>query len=69
MRRKVLKDKQKEILNFIKIFRKQNGCSPTYQEIGDAVGLTDAGAFDAVCRLEKAGYIQRDRRPRMMKVL
>ena len=60
---------EKEILMFIKKYRKKNGFSPTYKEIGDAMGLSDAGAFDAVKRLENEGYVKRDRRPRMMKVL
>lgn len=66
MNRKVT---EKQVLKFIKQYRKKNGFSPTYKEIGDALGLTDAGAFDAVKRLENDGYIKRDRRPRMMKVL
>lgn len=66
MNRKVT---EKEVLQFIKKYRKKNGFSPTYKEIGVAMGLTDAGAFDAVKRLENDGYIKRDRRPRMMKVL
>lgn len=69
MKKKVLTERQREILNFIKCFRKKNGCPPTYAEISDAFGMSDSGAFDAVRVLEEKGYIKRDRRPRMMKVL
>ena len=69
MKKQELTDRQREIYNFIKDFRKKNGGSPTYHEIAEHFEMTDTGAFDAVKRLEEKGYIQRDRRPRMMKVL
>lgn len=69
MKKEALTDRQREIYKFIKDFRKKNGHPPTYAEIGDAMNMTDSGASDAVRILADKGYIKRDRRPRMMKVL
>lgn len=69
MKKQALTDRQLEIYKFIKDFRKKNGNPPTYNEIAEHFGMKDSGAFDAVKKLEEKGYIQRDRRPRMMKVL
>lgn len=69
MKKQALSERQREIYTFIKNFKKQNGCSPTYHEIAEQFNMADSGAFDVVSVLENKGYIQRDRRPRMMKVL
>lgn len=69
MKKQALTDRQLEIYKFIKDYRKKNGLPPTYEEIGKAMNMTDSGASDAVRVLAEKGYIQRDRRPRMMKVL
>lgn len=69
MRKQPLSDKQLEIYKFIKSFCKKNGFSPTYIEIGEAMQMSDAGAFDVVKKLEEKGYVKRDRRPRTLKVL
>ena len=69
MKKEALTERQREILSFIKSFRKKNGHSPTYNEIAEHFGMKDSGAFDAVKKLEEKGYIKRDRRPRMMKIL
>lgn len=69
MKKQALTDRQLEIYKYIKDYRKKHGCSPTYAEIGEAMHMTDSGASDAVRVLTEKGYIKRDRRPRMMKVL
>ena len=69
MRRKILTRYQLATLNFIKDFHKKNGSMPTYAEIGEGLGVSSKTAFDSVKILEKKGYVQRDRRPRMLKIL
>ncbi len=67
--REELTTKQAEVLQFIKGFYKKNGYMPTYAEIGEGLEVSAKTVFDTVSRMEKKGYIQRDRRPRMMKIL
>lgn len=69
MRRKRLTRYQLATLDFIKEFFKKNKYMPTYAEIGDGLGVSSKTAFDSVKRIEKKGYIQTDRRPRMLKIL
>lgn len=56
-------------MDYIKKTIKETGCAPTYAELAAMIGISDAGAFEAVKRLEQKGYIQRNRKPRMMKIL
>ena len=64
-----LTKRQAEILQFIKDFHKRNGYFPTYAEIGAGLGINDSTAYITIKRIAQKGFIQQDRRPRMMKIL
>jgi len=57
-------------LDFIIIFRVENGFSPTIREIADGTGTLEKAALDKVTALEKKGYIEtQPYRPRSIKIL
>jgi repressor LexA len=63
--------KQKEILDFIVLSKKQRGYAPSMREIGEIVGLaSSASVSHQLSQLEKLGAISRDpNRPRTIDVL
>lgn len=69
MRKKKLTEKQELTLNFIRNFWDKNKTMPTIQEIADGMGCSGAATFSKVKHLEEKGYLKRDRRPRMMKLI
>lgn len=59
---KPLTPRQRQIFRFIKDYSKKNGYSPTYLDIGKAVGLTSSATiYNHIKTLEKKGYIKRMR--------
>ncbi len=56
--------RQLGILQYIRDFRKSHGYSPTFQEIGDHLGLTKVTVFEHVAALEKKGCLERGSRHR-----
>lgn len=64
-----LTERQAEVLQFVKDFQKCNGYFPTYAEIGTGLGVSDSTVYITVKRIAQKGFIQQDRRPRMMKIL
>ncbi len=55
-----LTEKQKNVLNFIEQFTRENGYPPSVREIGAAVGLTSTATVHGYLeRLEKKGYLDR----------
>lgn len=62
----VLSGRQLQILDFIKAYAERYGVSPSYREIGNAVGLKAISAVKyQVGQLEDKGYLaRRDRMPR-----
>lgn len=63
--------KQKEILDFILLSKRQRGYAPSMREIGETVGLaSSASVSHQLSQLEKLGAISRDpNRPRTIDVL
>ena len=63
--------KQREILDFIMLSKKQRGYAPSMREIGEIVGLaSSASVSHQLSQLEKLGAISRDpNRPRTIDVL
>lgn len=63
--------KQREILDFIVLSKKQRGYAPSMREIGEIVGLaSSASVSHQLSQLEKLGAISRDpNRPRTIDVL
>lgn len=56
----VLSPRQKEVLEFIEARLRQNGVTPSYREIGDALGIRSTnGVSDHVRALERKGYLTR----------
>lgn len=56
----ILTNRQKEVLNFIVLFIRDNGMPPTIREIADALGINSTNAAnDHLVALEKKGYIER----------
>lgn len=56
-----LTERQRDILNFIRDFRKKNGVTPTHREICDAFGFSSYGTvYKHLSLLEKKGLIRRD---------
>ena len=66
----VLSERQRQILDFIGAYTERHGVSPTFEEIGDAVGLkSSSGVKHQVEQLQKKGYVtRRDRTPRSIVV-
>ena len=51
--------RQMEIMQFVRDFRKENGYSPTMQEIGDHLRLTKVTVFEHVGALARKGVLRR----------
>ena len=62
----VLSERQRQILDFIGAYAERHGVSPTFREIGDAVGLKAISAVSyQVEQLQAKGFLsRRDRMPR-----
>jgi len=65
-----LSERQQQILDFIEAYAERHRVSPSYREIGDAVGLkSSSGVKHQVEQLQKKGYVtRRDRTPRSIVV-
>ena len=48
----------KNALRFYREYLDQHGHAPSYQQVGDAIGLTMSGARYALQRLRDKGYMQ-----------
>lgn len=56
-----LTERQRDILNFIREFRRKKGVAPTHREICDAFGYSSYGTvYKHLSLLEKKGLIRRD---------
>ncbi|MGA7613736.1 MAG: transcriptional repressor LexA [Thermoanaerobaculia bacterium] len=56
-----LTERQRDILDFIREFRKKKGVAPTHREICDAFGFSSYGTvYKHLSLLEKKGLIRRD---------
>jgi repressor LexA len=55
----ILTPRQLQILRLIRDYRRQNGYSPTMQEIGDELGLTKVTVFEHVGALEEKSLLVR----------
>ena len=66
----VLSERQRQILDSIEAYMERYGVSPTFEEIGDAVGLkSSSGVKHQIEQLQKKGYVtRRDRTPRSIVV-
>lgn len=56
-----LSEKQQTTLEFIRMYTKKYGASPTYQEIAAAFEIQIQAAYDRVKTLEHRGYLTRSR--------
>lgn len=55
---------------FIEAYMKQNGYSPSMQEIATALGVTKSNVGERLNRLQTAGWISRERyKQRAIKIL
>lgn len=63
--------RQRDVYDFISSFVQQNGYSPSFEEIGQGLGLSSlATVHKHVCNLEKKGLLRRDyNRSRSIDVL
>jgi repressor LexA len=58
---KYLTERQRDILNFVKEFQKEQGVTPTHREICDRFGFSSYGTvYKHLSLLEKKGLIRRD---------
>ena len=55
---KELTKRQKEVLNFIKLFINGHGYPPTIREVGDEFKISVKGGYDHIKALEKKGFIK-----------
>ncbi len=51
--------RQREVLEFIRIFGERHGVPPTVREIGERFGFTARAAFDHLRALERKGMLER----------
>jgi repressor LexA len=54
-----LTDRQREVLEFIRVFTETHGVPPTVREIGGRFHVTPRAAFDHLRALERKGYLRR----------
>jgi len=66
-----LTERQKKILDYIKLAVREKGYPPSVREIGKAVGLTSSSTVHShLSTLEEMGYIRRDpTKPRAIEIL
>jgi len=55
-----LTPRQKEIYDFIRNYLEEHGYSPTYEEIGSALGICKVTVLAHLRRLERKGVLQRE---------
>lgn len=55
----VLTARQRETLEWVKDFIRENGMPPTVREIGAAFGTKSSSVFDMLAALERKGYLRR----------
>jgi repressor LexA len=56
---KELTARQREVLEFIRVFGERHGVPPTVREIGEKFGFTARAAFDHLRALERKGMLER----------
>ncbi|HEX30785.1 TPA: repressor LexA [Candidatus Poribacteria bacterium] len=67
---KRLTERQREVLEIIRERIKESGYPPTIREIGEAMGISEKGAYDHLKALEKKGYIRRHpRKTRAIEII
>jgi repressor LexA len=59
IRVKELTSRQREVLEFIRLFGERHGVPPTVREIGERFGFTARAAFDHLRALERKGVLER----------
>ena len=65
-----LTERQREVLEIIKERIKGSGYPPTIREIGEAMGISEKGAYDHLKALERKGYIRRHpRKTRAIEII
>ena len=69
MNKEPLTKTQEKTLNAIKKFHQKNGYMPTYQELAEILEQRPSSIFLTIRRIAAKGWIQQDRRPRMIKIL
>ncbi len=57
-----LSPRQRETLQWVRHFIRQQHMPPTVRDIGDAFGIKSSSVFDLLQALERKGYITRKRR-------
>ncbi len=65
---KKLTNRQKEVLNFIEQYQKENGVSPSIRDIGKYFGFSIKAAYDHIMALQKKKVIIRDGRSRAIVI-
>ena len=66
---KQLTDRQRELLEFIKAYINKAGYPPSWQEIANGLGITQAAVHIKINALVKKGYIRYDHyKPRTLEV-
>lgn len=64
-----MSDNQRKILEFITLYVKKHKYSPSYREIGNAVGMSSVASVNYnVSKLAIDGYIEKGSEPRTIKV-
>ncbi len=53
--------RQLELLRFIVAYWKQEGCAPTFREMGDALGVKPPAMWELVEEIARKGYVRRSR--------
>jgi len=67
---KRLTERQREVLEIIRERIEESGYPPTVREIGEAMGISEKGAYDHLKALEKKGYIRRHpRKTRAIEII
>lgn len=51
---------QKPVYDFVCAFRAEHGYSPSYDEMGAALGMSKSAVYCHVTRLAERGYIRRE---------
>lgn len=64
-----LTERQRQVVDFIKAYRKENKINPSLQEIGEHLGITRSRIAQIFTDLVIKGWIERDYRPRLYKLL
>ncbi len=67
---KMLTNRQTEVLNFLKKYRRENSYPPTIREISTFFNISVKGAYDHIKALEKKGFIAcRNKSSRAIEIL